>query len=109
MTNRAIRVGNWKLVAKGKDGPWELYDLGTDRCESKNLAGTHPDKVAQMSKLWQRCEDKFRAQADLPAGQTSGRKPTSPPARPGQPNAADEAENVTFTGTKSSGRRQRSP
>ena len=74
MTNRAIRVGNWKLVAKGKDGPWELYDLGTDRCESKNLAGTHPDKVAQMSELWQRCEDKFRAQADLPAGQTGAAK-----------------------------------
>ena len=74
MTNRAIRVGNWKLVAKGKDGPWELYDLETDRCESKNLAGTHPDKVAQMSELWQRCEDKFREQADLPAGQTGAAK-----------------------------------
>ncbi len=24
--NRALRVGNWKLVAK-KDGPWELYDM----------------------------------------------------------------------------------
>jgi len=74
MTNRAIRVGNWKLVAKGKDGPWELYDLGTDRCESKNLADMHPDKVAQMSELWQRCEDKFRKQADLPDGQAGAAK-----------------------------------
>ena len=26
--NRALRVGDWKIVAAGKDGPWELYDLG---------------------------------------------------------------------------------
>ena len=38
MNNRAIRVGDWKLVAKGDNGPWELYDLKTDRCEQKNLA-----------------------------------------------------------------------
>ena len=65
MTNRAIRVGNWKLVAKGKDGPWELYNLKTDRCESKDLAETYPDKVTQMSQLWQKCEDQFRRQAGL--------------------------------------------
>jgi len=62
-TKMAIRVGDWKLVAKGKDGPWELYDLKTDRRESKNLADQYPDKVAWMSQLWQKCEDKFREQA----------------------------------------------
>jgi len=36
--NRAIRVGDWKLVSAGRKGPWELYDLKTDRCELKNLA-----------------------------------------------------------------------
>jgi len=66
MTNRAIRVGDWKLVAKGDKGPWELYDLNTDRCESKNLADRHPDKVTEMSALWQKCEDKFRQQAGPP-------------------------------------------
>ena len=32
--NRAVRLGNWKLVAKNKD-PWELYDMdrGQDRTE----------------------------------------------------------------------------
>ncbi|MBN2128383.1 MAG: arylsulfatase [Sedimentisphaerales bacterium] len=63
MTNRAIRVGNWKLVAKGKDGPWELYNLSTDRCESTDLAHAYPDKVTQMSQLWQKYEDQFRRQA----------------------------------------------
>ena len=28
--NRAIRVGDWKLVA-AKGAPWELYDLAADR------------------------------------------------------------------------------
>ncbi|HRE82964.1 MAG TPA: hypothetical protein PLN52_18105, partial [Opitutaceae bacterium] len=35
--NRAIRVGDWKLVATA-DGPWELYDLARDRGESDNVA-----------------------------------------------------------------------
>jgi arylsulfatase A-like enzyme len=62
-THRAIRVGNWKLVSKGEKGPWELYDLKTDRCEMTNLASTNPDKVRSMSELWQKNEDLFRQQA----------------------------------------------
>ena len=41
--NRAIRVGDWKLVA-AKDEPWELYDLATDRTETRNLAQENPDQ-----------------------------------------------------------------
>ncbi|HSV98744.1 MAG TPA: arylsulfatase [Sedimentisphaerales bacterium] len=61
--NRAIRVGDWKLVAKGKGGPWELYDLKTDRCEQRDSAEKNPDKVRELSSLWQTCEDRFRDQA----------------------------------------------
>ncbi len=50
--NRAIRVGSWKLVAAGNDAPWELYDLSTDRAESKNLAHEHPDKARELEQLW---------------------------------------------------------
>jgi len=64
--NRAIRVGDWKLVAKGKGGPWELYDLKTDRCEQRDLAEKNPDKVRELSSLWQTCEDRFRDQAGPP-------------------------------------------
>jgi arylsulfatase A-like enzyme len=64
--HRAMRVGDWKLVAKGKDGPWELYDLKTDRCEQKNLADRHPQKVRELAQLWQDSEDLFRRQAGPP-------------------------------------------
>ena len=51
--NRAIRQGNWKLVA-AKGDPWELYDLGADRAESQNLAEKLPEKVAELEALWNR-------------------------------------------------------
>lgn len=50
--NRAVRIDNWKLVAKGKNGAWELYDLSKDRTELENLASSKPEKVKQMAALW---------------------------------------------------------
>ena len=61
--NRAIRVGDWKLVSKGKEGPWELYDLKSDRCESVNLADKNPDKVKELSDRWTKCAEEFKKQA----------------------------------------------
>jgi len=51
--NRAIRVGDWKLVA-AKNEPWELYDLRDDRAESRNLAKDHPERVRELETLWNR-------------------------------------------------------
>ena len=51
--NRALRVGDWKLVAKGPAAPWELYDLKTDRTEMQNLAATYPDRVKEMAAKWE--------------------------------------------------------
>ena len=59
-TNRAIRVGDWKLVAVGKS-PWELYDLGSDRCEGHDLAAVHPEKVKQLAEAWNAHAVEFRA------------------------------------------------
>lgn len=56
--HRAIRVGDWKLVAL-KNGPWELYDLTTDRAEQNNLADQMPDKVQELAALWQKQTDEI--------------------------------------------------
>lgn len=63
--NRAIRIGDWKLVSKPDKRPrtfdlveelpienWELYNLKTDRTETNNLATDHPEKVADMAASW---------------------------------------------------------
>lgn len=50
--NRAVRLENWKLVAK-HNAKWELYDIDTDRTEMNDLASEQSERVLQMSKLWQ--------------------------------------------------------
>jgi arylsulfatase A-like enzyme len=61
--NRAIRQGNWKLVARRPDGPWELYDLHTDRSEQKDVAGEHPEIVQELSGQWDASAEQFRRMA----------------------------------------------
>jgi len=65
--NRAIRVGDWKLVADHQS-PWELYDLTTDRSESKNLASAKPDKAKELEAAWTKHMEEFRTLAtqDMP-------------------------------------------
>jgi arylsulfatase A-like enzyme len=60
--NRAVRVGDWKLVA-AKDQPWELYDLATDRTETHNLATENPGEVRELSQRWQQQMEDFTALA----------------------------------------------
>lgn len=61
--NRAIRVGDWKLVA-AKGDPWELYDLRTDRAESNDLAQRHPDKVKELESLWNKQLEEIKRVAE---------------------------------------------
>ncbi len=56
--HRALRQGDWKVVA-AKDEPWELYNLKEDRTETKNLAKKHPEKVRQLSQLWEQRQQEF--------------------------------------------------
>ena len=57
--NRAIRVGDYKLIATGEEGPWELYDLGTDRCEQHDLARGQPARVEEMAALWRQRDEEY--------------------------------------------------
>ena len=51
--NRAVRDGQWKLVAKGPAGAWELYDMAADRTEMNNLAAKQPERVKTMVAQWE--------------------------------------------------------
>ena len=57
--NRALRRGNWKIVAAGRDSPWELYDLSSDRAESNNLAAKQPERVRELADLWRRQTEQY--------------------------------------------------
>lgn len=63
MGNRALRQGDWKLVAAGQDAPWELYNLKQDRSETQNLAKEHPETVRKLAEIWEEQERLYRKQA----------------------------------------------
>ncbi len=67
--NRALRQGDWKIVAAGAKSPWELYDLRTDRGESYDLAAKNPDRVKELAAVWEKELEEIRTLAvrDLPA------------------------------------------
>ncbi|MDG2222113.1 MAG: arylsulfatase [Rubripirellula sp.] len=50
--NRAIRVGDYKLVAKGEKGRWELYDISKDRSEQTDLSEAMPDLAEELAEKW---------------------------------------------------------
>lgn len=54
--NAACRRGRWKLVREFP-GPWELYDIATDRGELVDCADSHPEIVSEL-------ETEYRAWAD---------------------------------------------
>jgi len=74
--NRALRVGDWKIVAAGQDSPWELYDLRNDRSETKNLADELPEKVRDLAEQWTEETAKYSALArkDAPTREGTSRK-----------------------------------
>ncbi len=54
---RALRRDNWKIVSwqdrRGADAPWELYDLATDKTETRNLAAEKPELLQEMVELYE--------------------------------------------------------
>jgi len=56
-SNRAVIDGEWKLVSRGTKkppytGPWHLYNLELDRTETTDLSDQYPEKVKELSELW---------------------------------------------------------
>lgn len=45
---QAVRCGNWKAVRLSKGLALELYDLKSDPRETRNIAASHPEVIAQL-------------------------------------------------------------
>lgn len=50
--NAAVRMGPWKLVRK-YPGPWELYNMETDRTEMNDHAAQYPERVREMGAAYE--------------------------------------------------------
>jgi len=77
--NRAIRVGDWKLVGlRGR--PWELYHLGRDRTELRNLAGAHPERFTDLRAQWERWSERVQvlSPGEFDAARQAARRPRKP-------------------------------
>jgi arylsulfatase len=54
----AVIKGEWKIIReKGREGRWHLYHIGREKTEMTDLAEENPDRVRELSALW---EARFR-------------------------------------------------
>ncbi|WP_136078325.1 arylsulfatase [Pontiella desulfatans] len=65
--NAFMMDGDWKLVGRGVAAPegvlvskWELYNLAEDRTELNDLSGKYPERLAEMSRAWNKWADQDR-------------------------------------------------
>lgn len=67
----ALRMDDWKLVRLPK-GEWELYEMNGDRAETNNVAADYPEKLQQMSQLFEKTNAAYKAKAFAEAPKTEG-------------------------------------
>eukprot|EP00913_Durusdinium_trenchii_P023437 g22015.t1 len=60
--NRAIRIGDWKLVSDNDGKTWSLFNLARDRSETTDLADSQPRKAKELRDAWTK---QFAAIRDL--------------------------------------------
>ena len=81
--NRAAREGDWKLVAKGPTGKWELYNVAADRTETRDLAATEPAKLKELVAKWEAWAKRAHA-IPWPHTPQYGEAPANAPAKKGK-------------------------
>jgi arylsulfatase A-like enzyme len=60
---RAVYHDGWKAVTGA--GRWELYRVDTDRAEARDVAASHPEKLAELTALWQTAGSELPRQREL--------------------------------------------
>ncbi|MFO0803917.1 MAG: arylsulfatase [Gemmataceae bacterium] len=68
--NRALRIGDWKIVAAGKDAPWELYDFPWIAWR-RRTPRRPPRPLRDMAALWEKQTAAVRAGEEQPVMFTS--------------------------------------
>lgn len=64
--NRAVRVGDWKLVAE-RGAEWELYNLANDRSEVHNLADSESPRLRRLAATYDRWAERVGARSNATA------------------------------------------
>lgn len=65
--NAAVHAGDWKLVRRGRDGAWELYNMKSDRSELHDLAAQEPAKARELADKWEAWAERARVKPCPPA------------------------------------------
>jgi arylsulfatase A-like enzyme len=60
---RAVYHDGWKAATGASR--WELYHVATDRAETRNVAASHPEKLAELTALWQTAGSELPRQREL--------------------------------------------
>jgi len=81
---QAVRMGSWKAVRLERGGPLELYDLATDPSEQRDVAGAHPQVVAEIEHYLEAA----RTESTRWPGRSSGLRRPQPTAPTGEAPAA---------------------
>ncbi|MEM9702920.1 MAG: SMP-30/gluconolactonase/LRE family protein, partial [Planctomycetota bacterium] len=79
--NRAIRRDRWKMTAL-RGEPWALFDLKTDRTETRDLAAERPKLVQRLAAAWDDWAAANRVTpvpADYGVAYLAGGDPEAPP------------------------------
>lgn len=82
--HRGLYRDGWEVVTRHQpltpidDAEWELYDLTTDRTETRNLAADEPERVAELAAAW---DAAARANQVFPLDEGSGLKYLRRPPR----------------------------
>ena len=87
--NRAVLVKNWKLVAAGAKGPWELYDLDKDGAETNDLVKHQPEMAKDLAAKWQTWAVRAHV-VDPPQRKDDIEKKVTPDKKKADPKKGDE-------------------
>ena len=73
--NHDCRSQHYALDVLRESGPWELYDMRTDRCEQKDLAATDPERLRRLAAVWNQQDSLYVKQRESAPAST---KPLMP-------------------------------